>query len=313
MKKQINKIFAVLVIASSIASCSKDAANSTPNPNPNPNPNPVGNNQWSGNGITYLADTATTSPVWSLSNTGDYSYAAKAKSGDTSIAISFRMSQYLMPSGTYDIVPSAAIIAPNTIQVTISKVVTSAGTFSTNFATTGGKATITNSGGVFKLECSGVGMSTSTLAASLSNTIPTIPAANAAFMVPTGMTANSFTIGTTTVATNQMVYNENTKGIFVFEGAKTTGNLSSIKFYFNSHIAPSGTYDIVSSKSALAPGKVFVEYVNLSPIETMNSKSGGTIVFENTNTKISAYAQNITLTDALGGTTTKVLNGYITR
>jgi len=65
-------------------------------------------------------------------------------------------------------------------------------------------ATITNTGGVFTIESTNVGLNSMSLSSKLSSTTPIIPTANASYTTPVGVTANQYMIGTTTYTPNQL-------------------------------------------------------------------------------------------------------------
>jgi hypothetical protein len=273
--------------------------------------NNLQNNQWSVNGSIY---TATSNPVWSKDIHGISSLTASTTSGDTTILIYFRMPNYLMASGNYNIELASNTVATNKVNVGISKSVSNPYYFSFNYVTTGGDATITNSNGEFKIECSNAGLNSVSLTAKLSAPIPTIPSANATFTVPSGFTANQFALGGSNYTLNQLSISvEN--GLAKVEGDQVINNsiAKGFKFWFTNSFPPSGTYDIVGSKSAVAPGKVFIEYVNLSPTELYQSPAGGTITVITDANDVSVTTSNITLNKLLGaGSATLSLTGNIT-
>jgi hypothetical protein len=273
--------------------------------------NNLQNNQWSINGKVY---TATSNPVWSKDIHGVNSLTASATSGDTTILIYFRMPNYLMASGNYNLDLASNTLPNNKVNVGISKSVSSPFYYSYNYVTTGGDATITNSNGEFKIECSSAGLNNVSLTAKLGTTIPIIPSANANFTIPSGFIANQFTLGGSNYTLNQLTVSvEN--GLAKVEGDVVTSNTiaKGFKFWFTNSYPPSGTYDIVGSKSAIAPGKVFIEYVNLSPTELYQSPAGGTITVITDANDVSVTASNITLNKLFGaGAATLTLTGNIT-
>ncbi len=275
------------------------------------NTNNLQNNQWSVNGTVY---TITGNLVWSKDIHGTNILTAVASSGDTTIQIYFRMPTYLMASGSYPIDLASNTVAANKVNVGISKSVSSPFFYTFNYVTTGGSATITNSNGAFKIECTNAGLNNVTLSAKLSATIPLIPAANANFTIPSGFTANQFTIGGTNSTLNQLIV-EVDNGLTRVEGDVIINNAAAkaFKFWFSNSYPPSGTYDIVGSKSAVAPGKVFIEYINISPVELYQSPAGGTITVITDANDVSVTASNIILNKLLGsGSATSTLNGNFT-
>jgi hypothetical protein len=273
--------------------------------------NNLQNNQWSVNGTVY---TATSNPVWSKDIHGISSLTASATSGDTTLLIYFRMPDYLMSSGNYNIELASNTVTTNKVNVGISKSVSNPFYYSFNYVTTGGNATITNSNGGFKIECTNAGLNNVSLTAKLNTTIPVIPSANANFTVPSGFTANQFTLGGTNYTLNQLTISvEN--GLAKVEGDQIINNAvaKGFKFWFTNSFPPSGTYDIVGSKSAVAPGKVFIEYVNLSPTELYQSPAGGTITVITDANDVSVTTSNITLNKLFGtGSATLTLTGNFT-
>ncbi len=272
--------------------------------------NNLQNNQWSVNGMTY---TATNNPEWSKGINGVNSLTASATSGDTTLLIYFKMPDYLMTSGNYTLAWATVPLTPTTINVGIQKS-TSSGFYSYNYVTTGGTGTITNQGGTFKVECANAVLNNVNLTAKLSAPIPVIPATNANFTVPSGFMANQFSIGGSNYTLNQLTVSvEN--GLAKVEGDVVTNNsvAKGFKFWFTNSYPPSGTYNIVGSKSAVAPGKVFIEYVNLSPVELYQSPAGGTITVITDANDVSVTAVNITLNKLIGsGSATQTLNGNFT-
>jgi hypothetical protein len=271
--------------------------------------NNLQNNQWSVNGKVY---TATNNPVWSKNTNGINTLTANATSGDTTILIYFTMPDYLMASSNYTLVWATIPLTPTTMSVGIAKS-TSAGYFSYNYITDGGLSTITNQGGVFSIECTNAKLNNVSLTAKLSSPIPVIPAANANFTAPSGFTANQISIGATNYTLNQLAIQID-NGLALVEGDVVTNNFVArgIKFWFTNSYPPSGTYDIVASKSAVTPGKVFIEYVNTSPLELYNSPSGGTITVITDANDVSVTAANITLNKVVGaGGATLTINGNI--
>jgi hypothetical protein len=273
--------------------------------------NNLQNNQWSVNGTIY---TATSNAVWSKDIHGISSLTASATSGDTTILIYFRMPDYLMVSGNYSIDLASNTVATNKVNVGISKSVSNPFYYSFNYVTTGGNATITNSNGEFKIACTNAGLNNVSLTTKLSAAIPVIPSANATFTVPSGFTANQFTLGGSNYALNQLTISID-NGLAKVEGDVVTNNAiaKGFKFWFTHSFPPSGTYDIVGSKSAVAPGKVFIEYVNLSPTELYQSPAGGTITVITDANDVSVTTSNITLNKLFGaGSATLTLNGNFT-
>jgi hypothetical protein len=273
--------------------------------------NNLQNNQWSVNGKVY---TASSNPAWSKDIHGISSLTASATSGDTTILIYFRMPNYLMSSGNYNIELASNTVTTNKVNVGISKSVSSPFYYSFNYVTTGGDATITNSNGEFKIECSNAGLNSVSLTAKLNAPIPTIPVANANFTVPSGFTANQFTLAGSNYTLNQLTVSID-NGLAKVEGDVVTNNsiARGFKFWFTNSYPPSGTYDIVGSKGAVVPGKVFIEYVNLSPTELYQSPAGGTITVITDANDVSVTTSNITLNKLFGtGSATISLTGNIT-
>jgi hypothetical protein len=260
--------------------------------------NNLQNNQWSVNGKLY---TSTSAPVWSKDIHGTNILTAMTTSGDTTIQIYFRMPNYLMATGNYNLELAANTVSNNKVNVGIAKSILNPYYFSFNYVTTGGDVSITNSNGEFKIECNNAGLNNANLTAKLIAPIPTIPSANANFTIPTGFTANQFTLDGANYTLNQLTISID-NGLTKVEGDEITNNAIArgFTFWFTNSYPPSGTYDIVASKSALAPGKVFIEYVRLNPTELYQSPAGGTITVITDANDVSVTVSNVTLNKLFG-------------
>jgi hypothetical protein len=265
--------------------------------------NGLQNNQWSINGTVY---TSTASPYWEKNTAGVCYLKAETQVGDTAISIYFRMKNYLMASGTYSVVWATAALTDNVIQVGISKSVTVSPNYSFgSYVTTGGTATVSKQGGVFTISCTNVGMNNVSLSSKLVFTIPVLPPANASFTVPSGFVANKYTVGSNTFTPTQFDISKD-NGNFKFEGSLS----AFLKVRFSESFPTSGTYDLVSTQAALAPGKVFIEFNNFT--ELYNSTNSGRITVITDSSDVSVTASNITLNKILGsGSQTVSLNGNL--
>jgi hypothetical protein len=265
--------------------------------------NGLQNNQWSINGTVY---TSTTSPYWEKNTAGVCYLKAETQVGDTAISIYFRMKNYLMSSGTYSVVWITAALTDNVIQVGISKSVTVSPNYSFgSYVTTGGTATVSKQGGVFTISCTNVGLNNVSLSSKLAFTIPMLQPANVSFTVPSGVAANKYTVGSNTFTPTQFDISKD-NGNFKFEGSLP----AFLKVRFSESFPTSGTYDLVSTQAALAPGKVFIEFNNFS--ELYNSTNNGRITVITDSSDVSVTASNITLNKIFGsGSQTISLNGNL--
>jgi hypothetical protein len=171
-------------------------------------------NQWNVNGTIYTATTIANNPYWGKDTYGTCNLSAKAIVGDTTIILQYRFPSYLMSSGNYNIAISSNTFATNVINVGISKSFSTAPYFIYNYVTTGGTAIITNTGGVFTIESTNVGLNSMSLSSKLSSTTPIIPSANASYTTPVGVTANQYMIGSTTYTPNQLAIDLDATGSY---------------------------------------------------------------------------------------------------
>lgn len=270
-------------------------------------------NQWNVNGTVYSATTIANNPYWGKDIYGTCNLSAKAIVGDTTIILQYRFPNYLMSSGNYSIAISSNTFATNVVNVGISKSFSTAPYFIYNYVTTGGMATITNTGGVFTIESTNVGLNSMSLSSKLSSTTPIIPTANASYTTPVGVTANQYMIGATTYTPNQLDITLDASGSYKFEGSLTTTPQKALKYWFSSSYPPSGTYDVVASKSALAPGKIFIEFVSTSPVEQYQSLAGTTATVISNANDVSVTINNVVLNKLVGaGNQTLTASGNLT-
>jgi hypothetical protein len=133
---------------------------------------------------------------------------------------------------------------------------------------------------------------------------PTTP--NTSFTIPSGMDPNNITIGTTTWNHTTDIHSfTREEGLSNASTQRSAGDIKALDFYFNDGLPKSGTYDIVTSLNDVTDGKVYVKYVQLTPVLLLNStNTAQKIVVENTNGEVKIYAKNIDLG-------TQVLNAFI--
>ncbi|TAH27733.1 MAG: hypothetical protein EAZ07_00630 [Cytophagales bacterium] len=328
MKKTFLKITTLMVLAGAIAmNCSKKedpapaattsgtttSGTTTSGSTTGGNPNNLQNNQWSANGIIYNATVFPNNLYWGKDIHGTCYLSASTIVGDTTITIQYRFPSYLMASGSYNIVTASSTFTSNVVNVSINKSFPTAPYFINNYVTTGGMATITNAGGIFTIESSNVGLNNMNLSSKLSTTVPVIPSTNASYSEPVGFTANQYTVGTTAYTTNQLVISYDASGSFKFEGSLTSTPQKTLKYWFSSSFPPSGTYDVVDSKSALAAGKIYIEFISFSPIEQYNSLVGKTATVITNSNDVSVTVNNVELIKVIGsGSQTLSLSGNLT-
>ncbi len=266
------------------------------------------NNQWS---IGGTVKSATSTPIWAKDIYGTPSLNSTTKIGDTTYYVYFRMPTYLMTSGTYSIIQNSAVLNANSAIVGYAISFSSPPYYKNFVALNGGSSIITKTNNDFTIECNNVVIAdvnnpTSTLnfSTKLFAPIPVIPPANAAVNVPNGIAANQFMIGSNTYTFNQVNIGE-VSGKCSFEGAKTVNNTTvaySIQFRFSSFLPPSGTYDLVSSVNALAPGKVYIQYFNATGTQLFTSPSSGTLSVVTDANDVSVTASNLILNSATSQT-----------
>ena len=323
MKKQLIKTSAIVLLVTGVIFCCKKKEDTPPDTPVTTTGGTTGGgsggtstltaNQWSANGTVYTATSVANNPYWEKSANGTCVLAAKAISGDTTIILSYSFPTYLMASGSYSIVSSSASYAPSVVNVGIAKSFSTAPYFIYNYVTTGGMATITNSGGVFTIESTNVGLNSMSLSSKLVSTIPVIPSANASYTTPVGVTANQFILGSTTFNPTQLVVSLDPTGSFKFEGSSTSAPLFGLKYWFSTSYPPTGTYDVVSSKSALGNGKIYIEYANTATSEVYNSMGGDKATVITNANDVSVTVNNVSLNKVIGaGSSTLALTGNLT-
>ncbi len=269
-------------------------------------------NQWSVNGTIYTATNIANNPFWEKAVNGTCQLSSKAISGDTTIIVTYSFPTYLMASGSYSIVPSSASYAPNVVNVGIAKSFSTAPYFIYNYVTSGGMATITNSGGVFSIESTNVGLNSMSLSSKLVSTTPVIPSTNASYTVPVGVNQNQFMLGSSTFTPTQLAVSLDPTGSFKFEGSSTTTPLFGLKYWFSTSYPPTGTYDVVSSKSALGNGKIFIEYANTTTLEVYTSIGGSKAIVITDANDVSVTVNNVGLNKVIGtGNQTLTVSGNL--
>ncbi len=135
---------------------------------------------------------------------------------------------------------------------------------------------------------------------------PTIQGANATYTIPTGLSSSVITIGNNVSYTHGLAdrrqANNNEKGCQIFVSNDNSSAAKNLTFNFSDGLPVSGTYDIVASKSAIAAGKVYVEYVQSLPLISYQSIGAGTIVVENNNGDVKVYAKDLAMKDIFNNT-----------
>jgi hypothetical protein len=270
------------------------------------------NNQWSANGTVYTATNIPNNPFWEKAANGTSVLSAKTIVGDTTIIVAYSFPSYLMNSGSYTIVPSSASYAPNTVNVGIAKSFSTSPYFIYNYVTTGGTAIITNAGGIFTIESANVGLNNMSLSSKLVSTTPVIPPANASYTAPVGITPNQFTFGSTTFTPTQLVVTLDASSSFKFEGSSTSAPFFGLKYWFSTSYPPTGTYDVVASKSALAAGKIYIEYANTTTTEVYNSLAGSKATVITNASDVSVTINNVVMNKVIGaGSQTVTVSGNL--
>jgi hypothetical protein len=330
MKQQLIKTLALALLATGIIfSCKKKE--STPETPDTPTTTGGGtttggttgglsnllNNQWSFNGTVK---SATSTAVWAKDIYGTPNLTAKTKIGDTTYTVYFRMPTYLMTSGSYSILQNSAVLTANSSILGYAISFSGAPYYKNYVALNGGSSIVTKTNADFTIECNNVVItdvanpsSTINLSAKLVAAIPVIPTTNASVTVPGGITTNQFTAGATTYTFNQKDIAEDV-GTCKIEGSQTVNNVSiahSFKFKFSSFFPPSGTYDLVSSPSLIAPGKVYVQFVNTTGgLQVYTSPQSGTLSVVTDANDVSITTSNLQLNSTAGQTIS--LTGNIT-
>ncbi len=270
-------------------------------------------NQWGANGTVYTATNVANNPYWGKDTYGTCNLSAKAVVGDTTIILQYRFPTYLMASGIYSIAIASNTFASNVVNVSINKSFSTAPYFINNYVTTGGTATITNTGGIFTIESNNVGLNNMSLSSKLVSTNPTIPSANASFTTPVGVAPNQYMIGVTSYTPNQLDISLDASGSFKYEGSLTSTPQKALKYWFSSSYPPSGTYDVVASKGSLAAGKIYIEFVSTSPVEQYQSLAGTTATVITNANDVSVTINNVVLNKLVGaGSQTLTASGNLT-
>ncbi len=268
--------------------------------------NGLQNNQWSVDGVVY---TSTTSLYWTKNTNGVCYLNAEAQVGDTTITLYFRMTNYLTAAGSYSVIWATSPLTSNVLQLGVTKYNNNTSpptAYAGYIVSGGGTATVTKQGGVFTISCTNIGLyGNHTLSCKLVYTAPTLPPANATYTVPSGVTPNKYTVGTSTFSPTQFDISKD-NGNFKFEGSLS----AFLKIRFSESYPVSGTYDLVSTQAALAPGKAFIEFNNFS--ELYNSTNSGKITVITDSADVSVTASNVTLNKLFGsGSQTVALNGNL--
>jgi hypothetical protein len=254
-------------------------------------------NSWSEDGIVTTYTKTPNDLFWYKGNfTGSSSFDVRQVNGNVTKSIIIEMGSYLLPSGTYSIVPPSTNLQPNTVHLVIGSVSSNPVSFGSIYPLQGGVVTVTNQNGIFRVEFTNVIMKNASSTTSVNTSgkleiaLPTpIPPANAGYTIPAGVTPNSYILGATTFSPGQFGITRS-NNLCKVELVNTT-TLARLNFFFSTNFPPSGTYDVVSSKSAVVPGKVYVATDSYQSSTTL----GGQVTVETTASYVSITAKNLSL------------------
>jgi hypothetical protein len=309
MIQQILKVAILFTLFVGINACTKTSTN-TNNDNNNNNTNPVASvGTVVFNGKTYTV----TNPVYYnkfIEKT--YNIGLQFTSGDTIFDLFVSTGEYLPASATTafsnNVMPLTSGQA--SWSISIFNKTTFVQHFEYSLAGKSGDIVITkgindmqfvtnNSQGFITNATAG-----SKLSFNIKKNNPTTP--NTSFTAPSGMDPNNITIGSITWNhTNDTHSFTKEEGLSNASTQRSSGDVKALDFYFNDGLPVSGTYDVVTSLAAVTDGKVYIKFVQLSPIVSINStNTSQKIVVENTNGLVKIYAKNIDLG-------TETLNAFI--
>jgi hypothetical protein len=266
-------------------------------------------NSWTENGTVYAYTVTPSALFWYKDIHGMNNVDLKYQDANQQRVLNIRMANYLLPSGTYSIVAPTATLAPNTINISVNTVTTSPTfAFANSFVVTGGLALVTNQNGIFRVEFTNIGLQTGTNTAVTNVTgkmeiaLPAaIPPVNASYTAQVGVPQNQFKLGANTFAPDQSTINQDGTR-FKVEIVNGTGNINTLnvlKFNFSSSYPPSGTYDVVSSQSLVAPGKVFISFSS-STYGGYQSTLGGNVTVITDVNKVSVTANGVSMNRTAG-------------
>ena len=320
------KAVALLLISMSVAftSCSKSEDSTTPTPTPptpptssGGNTNSLANQTWSLDQEVYAADEGNDLD-WKRDQYGIYSLTANKVIGvapnATTHSTIIRMGTVNMATGTYSLstVGSSATFPANKIYAT-AELSNSSGTISYPYQN-GGNATVINSATSFNIKINDAQHRDKKYNANFTVIKPTIPAANAAFTAPTGITPNSITVnGGAAIPLTLLSWDL---------GKLTSSSpVRGLTFSFARSLPLSGTYDIVPFNPVYnapkpAPGKISIRYGDFTDPNFNNkyysSVAGGTATVVNTNGVISVTINGVVLVEQSNSSQTATLSGNMT-
>jgi hypothetical protein len=240
-------------------------------------------------------------PYWEKNEDGLCQLKAVGTSGDTIVTCFISMPEYLMQAGTYTIDwVTNLTTSSNAISVGTSKVHGSSGFFYYNYVSSGGQATVVNDGTTFEVFAAGVGMNDGTLDFHIVAAIEQIPASNAAF-TDLALPLNQLTFNGNTYLPQQYAFVKDDQDYRLNGTAFGVGGFD-YSCYFSSSFPPSGTYQVVSSREELAPGKVYLEFFDMALAQYYRSASGGYVTVITNESDISVSTVSVSMTPLLGGT-----------
>lgn len=265
-------------------------------------------NSWTENGTAYTYTVTPSALFWYKDIHGMNSVDIEYKNSSQIRVLNIRMANYLLPSGTYSIVAPSATLAPNTINISLNTSTFSPYAFANSFVVNGGLALVTNQNGIFRVEFTNIGLQTganpavTNVTGKMEIALPAaIPTANASYTAQVGVPQNQFKLGANTFTPDQSTINKD-GNLFKVEIVNGTGSVSALnvlKFNFSSSYPPSGTYDVVSSQSLVAPGKVFISFSS-STYGGYQSTLGGNVTVITDVNKVSVTANGVSMNRTAG-------------
>jgi hypothetical protein len=259
--------------------------------------------------------------VWGRASSGRAYLYFSTKVADTTINFSAEMPNYAMATGNYNLSAWNDFSNTQRMYVGISRTfTTSPNSQSFIHLLTTNNATLTNQAGFFTFECNNIQLQNQTVStntilvsAKLKVNIPVIPSSNATYNVPSGYTTNSINIGGNAFPINISSFAAPSNGFPNYIDIDNN-NSKSCFLFFSDNFPPSGVYDIVSSPSALFPGKLYIEHYIKPPltVEKYTSLAGSTATVVTTSSNTAVYLPT-TVLQKTGGTTTITLLGNVTR
>ena len=318
--KTFQKTVSLLLIALSVAfsSCSKSEDTptpATPTTPPSGSVNSLANQTWSLDGVVYDAVEGNDLD-WGRDVYGTYYLTANkfigaAEPYDTTHTTNIRMGTVNMASGTYSLSTNSSTMPANTVNPYAGQY--TAPVISVYDYISGGNATVTNSATSFNIKINDAQLRGKKYNSNFTVIKPTIPAANAAFTVPTGITANSITVnGGAAISMSPQLRWQKGK----LDGSSAlSATPKGLIFGFARSLPLSGTYNIIAKTAVKpAPGQITIEYNDFgaSPVKAFKSAAGGTATVVNTNDVISVTINGVVLVDLFGTSQTATVTGNLT-